>query len=1100
MESLPEKIGGCRIVAKLGQGGMGAVFRARHETLGREVAVKLLPPAFTQNPEYVQRFLREARAAAQLQHPNVVQIYDAGEQSGQFYITMELVDGTSLAHRLLAEGLLPEHEALGYLVQAARGLAAAHARGLTHRDIKPENLLINHQNVLKIADFGLVTAGSEASALTQDGAMLGTPLYMSPEQGEGQMADARSDLYSLGVTFFRTMTGSTPYNAPTPIGIIYKHKYEPTPDPKLLKPGLSSATSQLLVRLLAKKPEERFQTADEVARTAEALLAQVQTGQVPMQLPAVAPGVIPATGAAPAIPASAYAPTSAPARGQPGVATWMPQVGVATPPVVYAQHPITPPPPGQVYTPVGPPAYSPVGQPAQMYTPVNPPAQMATPVPGYVPTPGMPLQGAYTPAPAPARKTSGALVAAILLVVVALLAGGGFLGYRFYRQEQVAEAKRKAEGLRSGRQYDQAIQLLEAAYVEHPDAGELKLLRDGIEAQSVNERLSRLKDRAQQELGDKSFGAAARTFAEAEKMLANHAHLSGVEADPSLAERRRKAEDLEQFNRFLDEGRAAEKARQFDAAEKAYLEAVRFEVKGGEEASRAATRTRFLGLVAQSEAMEASRNFPVALSLLDQAADLEVGDVTARQERVKKALAYLRLTDEATKAREAGDPRGAAALLDRAVPFAATAEEAEALRAQSRTLTTEAEFASMVMAGESAMKEKRWKEAQIAWTSALGAKPGNENATAQLKRSRSCELADEATVALKQSDYSGAMAKLRAAQNEDPTNDAVKATLSAVERRTAAIQELAETARNAEASGDWNTAQSTWSALLAHDPLNKTIYEQRVNNARYERAMADCKASLASANLQEALRHAKAAQPYDPSGGARALAQIREIEGRIQSLAQAQQKAQITQNAMTQASAMAAQGQFTEACNVLAGALQYDPGNLQLNQMRTGLEAAAAIRSGYGKLEGFRLDAEATLQNAYNADRDRKILAMINEVQGWQGRLAQGKAAPQAAWQAQRYEEMAACAQAMKAQAREMGALFANRASDFSGMAASAAKPKANVGGTIGGLGGIGRRGIGMGSIGASADVGDNQKKAGVFNGTANELARCAAGCRAIAE
>lgn len=737
-----------------------------------------------------------------------------------------------------------------------------------------------------------------------------------------------------------------------------------------------------------------------------------------------------------------------------------------------------------------------------MYTPVNQPAQMLTPVPGYVPTPGMPVQGVLTPAPAPARKTSGVLVAAIVLVLVALLAGGGFLGYRFYQQEQVATAKRNAESLRAGKQYDQAIQLLEAAYVEHPDAKELKQLRDGIEAQSINEQVARLKARAQEELSEKSYGAAARTYAEAEKLLADRASVPGVDVDVKklLADGRRKAEDLEQFARFMDEGRQAEKARQFDAAEKAYREAVKFEAKGGEEATQAATRVQFNGLVAQAEAMESSRNYPEALKLLDQAAGLQVGDVAARQEKVKKAMEYLRLTGEATKAREAGDLRGAATLLDKAVLFAATPEDAETLRMQSKTLTAESEFASLAAAGEVAMKESRWKDAQTAWVAALKAKPGNERATSQLKRARSCELAEEATAALKQSDYPGAMAKLQAAQKEDPTNEAVNATLSAIERRTAAMKELSEAARKAEAVGDWSTAQTNWSALITQDPANKTIYEQRVNNARYERAMGDCKASLAAGNLQEALRHAKAAQPFDPAGGARAQAQIQEIEGRIQSIAQAQQKVQMTQNAITQASTMAAQGQFNEAAAVLAAAQQNDPSNAQVAQMRTGLEAVAAIQRGYGKLEGCRQDAETTIQNSYKEDDDKKILAMLSNVQAWREKLAQGRAAPQAAWQAQRFEDMAAQAQAIKAQAREMGALFANYSATFDGMAASAAKPKANIGGMVGGLGGIGRHGVGFGGVNANANVGDNQKKAGIFAGTARELMRCAEVARAIAE
>jgi hypothetical protein len=158
------------------------------------------------------------------------------------------------------------------------------------------------------------------------------------------------------------------------------------------------------------------------------------------------------------------------------------------------------------------------------------------------------------------------------------------------------------------------------------------------------------------------------------------------------------------------------------------------------------------------------------------------------------------------------------------------------------------------------------------------------------------------------------------------------------------------------------------------------------------------------------------------------------------------------------------------------------------------------VQRGYGKLEGFRQDAEAALQNAYQADNDKKIAAIISEVQAWRVKLEQGRAAPQAAWQAQRFEEMAAASQTMKAQAREMGAFFANKASDFDGKAASAAKPKANIGGMVGGLGGIGRSGVGFGSVGANADVGDNQKKAGIFSGTSVELRRCAEGCRIVAE
>lgn len=1087
MESLPEKIGGCRIVAKLGQGGMGAVYRAIHETLGREVAIKLLPLACTQNAEYVQRFLREARAAAQLQHCNVVQVYDAGEQGGQYYISMELVDGTSMAHRLLSEGTLSEQEALGYLVQAARGLAAAHARGLIHRDIKPENLLINRENTLKIADFGLVTASaSDSAGLTQAGAMLGTPLYMSPEQGDGLPADSRSDLYSLGVTFFRALTGTMPYSAPSPIGIIYKHKYEPTPDPKTLKPGLAPASAQLLLKLMAKNPEERFQSADEVARTAEALLAQMQTGQVPAELPVVAPGPKPVSGAMAAID-GAYAPTITPARGQPGVATVLPQpaIAVATPPPIYAQqppqpHPITPPPPGQVYTPVPQAQYTPAGMPV------------------YAPTPGMQAQG-MTPAPA-APKSKAPLILGVAAMLLVLAAGGGFLGYRYYRAQQVVDAKQKAELLRTAHDYEKAIAGLEVAFAEHPEAPELKTLRDSIEAQWVNERVGKLKGQAQQYREDRNYAAEAKAYQDAQELLAAKDQLPGVDADPTLAERQKKAENLNHFTRFMDEGRAAEKEGRFDVAEKAYREAVKFEAKGEDTATQAAAKAQFKGYVQQADAMEASRNYPEALKLLDQAAALKVEDVSRKQESLRNAMEHLRLVGEATKAQEAGDLRQAAALLDKAARYAASPEDAEALRDQSKKLTLAAEFNDQVAAGEKAMNERRWKDAQTAWAAALKLKPDHEQTTALLKRARSNELADEALELQKNNDTAGALAKLKAAQQADPGNEAVGAAIREIEARLASIKDLADNARRAESASDWKTAEAMWAALVEQDPKNTATYEARVNNARFEQLMANCKASLAEGNLQEALRHARAAQAIDPSGGQRAQGQIRDIEQRMQEIAQAKQRAAAVDSAMAQANAMAAQGQFEEAAAAMAAAVQADPSNGQLLQMKQGLEAVAAVQRGYKRLEGYRQDAESAVQNAYANDKDKKILAMVEEVQSWQPRLAQGRTSAQAAWQGQRFEELAAQSEAMKSQAREMGQLFSNLAAVFHGKAASAAKPKANIGGMVGGISGIGNRSAGFGSVGANADVGDNQKKAGIFDGTANTLERCAGDCRNLAD
>jgi hypothetical protein len=274
-EKLPEAIGSYRIQAKLGQGGMGTVFKAMHETLERPAAVKLLPPEMAQNPEHVTRFLREARTVATLNHPNIVQVYDAGAFGGRYFIAMELVEGTSLGSYLNEKSMLSEEEGIRLLTQAARGLSVAHAKGLVHRDIKPENMLLDKDLNLHIVDFGLVMETASQTQLTATGACLGTPMYMSPEQTDGEKADARSDIYSLGVTFFRALAGTPPFSSPTVMNLLFKHRFESPPDPRAIRPELSENIANLLLTMMAKPREDRPQDGQALVT----LLKEMQQGK-----------------------------------------------------------------------------------------------------------------------------------------------------------------------------------------------------------------------------------------------------------------------------------------------------------------------------------------------------------------------------------------------------------------------------------------------------------------------------------------------------------------------------------------------------------------------------------------------------------------------------------------------------------------------------------------------------------------------------------------------------------------------------------------------------------------------------------------------------
>lgn len=253
---------------------MGAVYLARHETLDREVALKVLSPQFAGDEDMVQRMLREAKLAAKLEHPNVVQVHDAAMESGLPFIVMQYVEGESLQQLLTARGRLPWKEALGVTRKIAQALAAAHKLGIIHRDIKPANVLISKDGKVKVTDFGLARGMSSGEpGLTTANVVIGTPQFMSPEQARGDKVDHRSDLYSLGATLYAMLTGSPPYAEGSAMSIVMRQaNMESRPeDPRKFVKDLPDGVATLVMKMLAKPLEERVQTAEEVIRAIDAL-------------------------------------------------------------------------------------------------------------------------------------------------------------------------------------------------------------------------------------------------------------------------------------------------------------------------------------------------------------------------------------------------------------------------------------------------------------------------------------------------------------------------------------------------------------------------------------------------------------------------------------------------------------------------------------------------------------------------------------------------------------------------------------------------------------------------------------------------------------
>ena len=290
-----DPIRGYELIEKLGAGAMGSVLKAKKHDSGEIVALKILKPELSKDREYVERFLREAKAVARLNHRNIVRAVQVGRSGDYYFFAMEFLTGQSASDMIKSQGRLPERFALMVTRCIASALAHAWQHQIVHRDIKPDNIMVTQDGQVKLTDLGLARTAKQDSTLTITGVVMGSPAYISPEQATGEKdLDSRSDIYALGATLFHMLTGEVPYNGDSPLHVMLRHMNDPLPDVRQKVPEVSEATRLVIQRMMAKRPEGRFQSAQQVEAAAKMIEDALARGEVPKIPPGLAPAKRPA--------------------------------------------------------------------------------------------------------------------------------------------------------------------------------------------------------------------------------------------------------------------------------------------------------------------------------------------------------------------------------------------------------------------------------------------------------------------------------------------------------------------------------------------------------------------------------------------------------------------------------------------------------------------------------------------------------------------------------------------------------------------------------------------------------------------------------------